>query len=151
MSLTDVQNARWLHDHLLTSGQPTAKELAEAAESGMEVVINLTPGDAKSALPDERTLVERLGMTYIHVPVSFDSPSLASLTAFFDAIATFASRSVWVHCGTNRIASVFLGLYAVLREGTDLDEAVQLMRAAGEPNSVWKAFIYRALWTLPSQ
>jgi len=76
--LRDSRNFREVDERLLTAGQPNEAQLADAARQGVKVVINLAlHDDPRYSLPDERSTVEKLGMSYVHIPVRFEAPAEA--------------------------------------------------------------------------
>jgi hypothetical protein len=70
-----IYNWRRLDDRITTSGQPTEAQLADIHALGIRHIINLGLHSHEKALPDEAASVSRLGMTYIHIPVDFQSPT----------------------------------------------------------------------------
>src|SRR5215831_5500430 len=96
--LPDIRNVREADTSLLTSGQPTEDQLAAVARRGVQVVINLAPHDAPSALRDEAGYVAALGLDYIHIPVVFSAPAEKDLAKFFDAMDANGARQMLVHC-----------------------------------------------------
>ena len=140
--LNDIINFREIDDTLLTSGQPSEEELAAASRGGVEVVINLAlHDDPRYSLPDERGTVESLGMTYVHIPVTFDAPTERNLVAFFDAFEKHQGKRVLVHCAANKRVTAFIGLYRVIRDGWDTERAFAPMKTVWEPNEKWRPFI----------
>ena len=140
--LEDTKNFRAVDGTLATGGQPTEQQLAVAAQSGFQVVINLAlHDDPRYSLKDERGCVESQGMEYVHIPVQFKSPADASLLAFFDAMEAHRGRKILVHCAANIRVTAFVGLYRVLRAGWEPEKAFELMHTVWEPNTVWEQFI----------
>ena len=138
----DIINFRRIDQNLLTSGQPSEEELAAASREGVKVVINLAlHDDPRYSLADEPGTVRSLGMDYIHIPVQFDAPSDEGLFKFFDAFEAHKAKRVLVHCAANKRVTAFLGLYRVIREGWDEEQAFELMKSLWEPNENWAAFI----------
>jgi protein tyrosine phosphatase (PTP) superfamily phosphohydrolase (DUF442 family) len=75
-NLSDARNFRELDPLLLTSGQPSEEQLANAAHQGCAVVINLAlHDDPRYSLRDEAGTVRGLGMNYVHSPVQFRAPT----------------------------------------------------------------------------
>jgi predicted protein tyrosine phosphatase len=77
--------------------------------------------------------------------VQFAAPTEQDLRAFFDAMDANRDRHMLVHCAANLRVSAFLGLYGVIREERDRDDAFALMRGLWEPNDVWADFIEQML------
>jgi protein tyrosine phosphatase (PTP) superfamily phosphohydrolase (DUF442 family) len=136
---------RCLSHDLITSGQPSEEHLSGVALAGFEVVINLALHGAEYSLPDERSSVETLGMTYEHIPVIWQHPVLANLETFFATMARHAGRRIYVHCAANKRVSVFVFLYRVLRLGWKPEDAHPDLYAVWSPDPTWQAFIDLAL------
>jgi uncharacterized protein (TIGR01244 family) len=141
----DIRNVREVDGSLLTSGQPSEDQLAAVARTGVQVVINLAPHDAPSALKDEAACVAALGLEYVHIPVAFSAPTENDLAAFFDAMDANHARKMLVHCAANKRVTAFLGLYRIVRLGWPPGQAFALMHSVWEPDAVWSRFIERVL------
>ena len=140
--LNQTRHFREVNASLLTAGQPSEAQLADAASQGVEVVINLAlHDDPRYSLADEPGCVRAAGMTYVHIPVQFDNPTKRDLMAFFDAMEVHRNKKVLVHCAANMRVTAFLGLWAIIREGQQEDQAFAVMRSVWEPNELWKTFI----------
>jgi uncharacterized protein (TIGR01244 family) len=149
--LAGIYKHRAVDDTLGTSGQPTEAQLAAIAAAGFRTVVNLAlHDDPRYSLPDEAATVRSLGMDYVHIPVQFSAPAEADLRAFFAAMDARHGEKVWVHCAANIRVSAFLGLYRTLRQGWPQDKAFELMRGLWEPDTVWSAFIAKALAQPPT-
>jgi uncharacterized protein (TIGR01244 family) len=140
-SLAAIFNFRRLTDRVITSGLPTADELRAVAEAGFEVDLSLLPDDDEETLPDERALAETLGMTYVQIPVIWTRPTHDDLVAFFEVMARYADRPVYVHCAANFRVSSFMALYRVLRLGWAVDAAMADVHAIWQPYDDWQAFM----------
>jgi uncharacterized protein (TIGR01244 family) len=146
--LDETRNFRKVDDGLLTAGQPNEAQLADAAQQGVKVVINLAlHDDPRYSLADEAGCVRGLGMQYVHIPVQFNAPTEQDLRAFVTAMDAHKGEKVLVHCAANYRVTVFIGLYRMLREGMASDRAFEPMRSVWEPNDVWRQFIDEALHT----
>ena len=144
--LVETRNFRQVDTRLLTAGQPNEAQLADAAEQGVEVVINLAlHDDPRYSLKDEKACVHAAGMEYVHIPVPFAAPSESDLLAFFDAMDRHREKKLLVHCAANMRVTAFLGLFRVIRQGLDAEQAFAPMRSVWEPDDVWKKFIDTAL------
>ncbi len=144
-ALERIYNFRWSAPDLATAGQPLEEELRAVADAGFEVVINLALLDAEYSLPDEPGLVRSLGMTFFHIPVIWESPTLENLQQFFALMPQVQGRSVFLHCAANMRVSVFLALYRILQLGWSYADAMAQVTDVWEPDAVWKAFIQKVL------
>jgi protein tyrosine phosphatase (PTP) superfamily phosphohydrolase (DUF442 family) len=137
-----IYNYRHVSPRLATSGQPSEAGLGAIAAAGFEVVINLAlHDDPRYSLADEPGTVHGLGMDYVHIPVQFAHPTADDLSAFAAALERNRQRRVWIHCARNMRVTAFLGLYRVLYENWQEQEAFQLMHELWQPDEVWSAFI----------
>jgi len=130
-----------INPNLGTAGQPSLEQFADIKKAGYQVVINLNPDSAASAVEDEGSLVKSLGMDYIYIPVIWAEPKAADLEQFFNAMQQNQGRKVFVHCAMNMRVSAFVYLYRVLAEGAPEETARASMLAIWEPNETWQAFI----------
>ena len=141
--MKDIYNY-WVYDtKLSSSGMPTAEQMQEAAEAGVQVVINLALTTSPGALPNEAEVVESLGMKYIHIPVEWNNPTRQNLDDFFSAMDQHKEDKMLVHCQANYRASSFIMLYRVLRLGWKKEEAIPVMEKMWNPEDfpVWQKFI----------
>lgn len=140
-----------LNDNLLTGGMPTAQQLADAADAGVKVVINLAMPDAERALRNERSIVEGLAMQYIGIPVLWDHPTRGDLDQFMEAMDAQKEARVLVHCQANYRVTGFVALYRVLRLGWEPERALQDVHRMWNPEDypVWKKFIEENLASRP--
>jgi len=143
MTLQDIYHFLPLSDSLFTGGMPTAGQLADAFASGVQVVINLAMPDSDRALPNESSIVESLGMTYVGIPVQWDHPTRQNLEDFMDAMDAHKADKLLVHCQANYRVTGFMALYRVLRLGWNPDEAFKDLRRIWNPDDypVWKRFL----------
>lgn len=139
--IEDIYNYLQLTDRIATGGQPTEAQLTDVAQSGYEVVINLALSNSDFSLPDERATVEALGMTYIHIPVIWQSPRREDLRLFCDALQSQGDRRVFVHCAANMRVSAFMALYRTLRLGIPWNQAYRDVERIWTPADWWKEFI----------
>lgn len=144
-----VKNYLEISPELSSSGQPAPEDFELIAEQGYQVVINLSMPDSKSALTNEGYLVTSTGMTYIHIPVPFDSPESSHFHAFSRAMDAFSAKKVWVHCALNYRASAFLYLYSRLVKRKSKADSKRYIYPDWEPNDTWSGFIERCEAELP--
>ena len=142
MELEAIRNFRRQDERIVTGGQPSEEQLRVVAGAGIDVVINLALHDQPQySLPDERALVEGLGMEYVHIPVQWDAPLESDLLAFFQAMDARTAQRILIHCAANKRVTAFLGLYNLLRLHHSREQAFRLMNDIWQPEGVWADFI----------
>ncbi len=124
--------------NVLFAGQPTEEGFKVLAERGVKVIVNLRPdAEMQRAIDfDEATLVESLGMEYVHIPMTpatFSADDVARLQAvIFRPGAIPAERSRFViHCrSSNRCGALWA---AFLHENYRFKEAkaIEYGKSAG--------------------
>lgn len=143
----DIYNFLKLSDTLFTGGMPKAEQLTDAAQKGVDVVINLAPHEVPNALPDEAQLVHSLGMQYINIPVNWNTPTRDGLDRFMDAMDANNGKKILIHCQANFRATAFVSLYRILRQGWHPDDAMAGMHQIWDEEDypIWKKFIEESL------
>ncbi len=144
-STESIYNFRQLDDKLATGGQPDESELHAIAAAGYQVVINLGLDDAPYAIPQERTILESLGLRYEHIPVDFEAPEVERFFAFRDLYRSLAERKCFIHCAANKRVSTFMALYRMIELTWSSKEAEADMLAVWEPNAAWRKFMQQVL------
>lgn len=141
--LNDITNYFQMTDRVATSGQPTPEQFAAIAEAGYEVIINLAMPDGENALPNEGYIVTSLGMTYVHIPVPWESPDLSHLTRFMGVMTSVEPAKTWIHCVVNARVSAFNYHYLKVRQGLAEEECESplLKKWRPEMQPVWKSFL----------
>jgi len=140
--LEDIRAYLRISERLSTSGQIEYDRIESIKKAGFDVVINLAIADKKRNA-SEGFLVTEQGMTYIHIPVSFQEPALSHLDLFFRMMDALADKKVYVHCFANMRVSVFVYLYRTLRLGESEEVARKDMQAIWDPleDENWAKFI----------
>jgi protein tyrosine phosphatase (PTP) superfamily phosphohydrolase (DUF442 family) len=143
MALAGIKNFIAIDERLATGGQPTEAQLAEVAAAGFDAVVNLGLLDRSYCLADEAGLAASLGLSYQHIPVKFDQPTLEDLRAFVEAMDGLRDRRVFVHCAANYRVSVFLAIWGELRLGWTRAAADRHVERLWRPSEVWAEFLDR--------
>jgi len=144
-----IPNARTPLAGVLSGGQPTPEQIAEAATGGFHTVINLR-GPDEPGYEWEQAAVERAGMRYVHIPVARATDLTRENVERLDAALRSAidAGPVLLHCASGNRIGAMLALREAWLRGTDPAEALRLGRAAGltklEPD-------VRALLGLPAE
>lgn len=140
-TIATIPNFLQVSKTVATAGQPTEAHIAAIRAAGYRVVINLALPSSANALANEQALVETEGMTYIHIPVLWEEPTLADVRQFFSVMQAYGSQPVFVHCAKNMRVSAFMYLYRRLCEGIDETIAKRDLHTIWTPNDRWQAFI----------
>lgn len=141
--LSDITNFVQLTEAVGASGQPTPAQFPEIAANGYTGLINLALPTSDNAVADEGSLVTSLGMSYFHIPVRFDAPTLGDLRLFILAMRALEGRKVWVHCAVNARVSAFMYHYLKHDKNYDEQRASSPVLLAWEPrmDAVWRSFM----------
>lgn len=134
-----------LSDLIATAGQPTVEQFADIHHAGYRVVVNLALPTSSNALADEQDLVESQGMSYIHIPVEWENPTLEDFEQFVAVMQAHQDKKVFVHCAANMRVSAFMYLYQRLYRGVSNAQATQDLHHIWQPNQVWQQFIEQIL------
>lgn len=142
-NLSVIYHYEQLADWLGTSGQPKTDQFALIAQAGYQLVVNLALPTSDHAISNEGSIVTSLGMAYVHIPVSFESPQIDELRQFFGVLDAFSSSRVWVHCVVNARVSVFSFHYLTKRRGLSPAKARSKLLQRWEPemDEVWRKFL----------
>lgn len=148
MSTESIFHFIRVSESVATGGQPTQEQIEAARGEGVEAVVNLAPHDQQNgALPDERALVESLGMDYHHIPVDWMMPLKENFTAFVQTMDSLGDRKVLVHCAANYRVTAFYSTYAMKKHGWSAQEADALIAQIWESrpeirmDDTWRTFI----------
>lgn len=141
--MDSILNFVQINDRLATAGQPTIEQFSEIKNAGYKVVINLALPTSAGAIPNERELVESLGMQYFHIPVAWESPTIEDFNQFATVMNTHANQSIFVHCAMNMRVSAFVYLYRRSHQKISEEQAKTDLSKIWHPNSTWQAFLDR--------
>jgi protein tyrosine phosphatase (PTP) superfamily phosphohydrolase (DUF442 family) len=139
--LTSIYNYLPISDNLATSGQPTANQLIAIKAAGYTKIINLAPPAAENSLANEASILAKIGIEYINIPVDFSAPLAQDFQQFVSHMQSQKDQKIWVHCAANMRASSFIFKYrtAILAVKSSLAKAD--LSKIWRPNRVWKNFI----------
>lgn len=143
--LSQFQNYVPITDNLHTCGQVTEETVVRLKEEGVQTLVSLN-AESEKETDRLRKGTEALGITFVHIPVSWDNPSIQSLEDFFDAMNTNKHTEVLVHCQLNWRASAFVYLYRTLELKESEETAKKALNEIWNPEkySIWKAFFRKA-------
>ncbi len=144
-SLETIRNFQVVSDRLASAGQIGYDQIPLLLEEGYEVVVNLASADERRN-GKEGFLVAQSGLTYVHIPVDWEQPTLGDVEMFFDVMRANRDRKVFVHCFANMRASAFVYMYRTLVEGVPEAEALGTMSEVWDPSELrqWADLMERA-------
>jgi uncharacterized protein (TIGR01244 family) len=120
--------------------QPRQSDLEELKKDGVTTVVNLrVAGEDTSLTPaEERTLAEKLGLQYHHLPISLDKLDAAQVKELRE-ILRGSQGPVFVHCGMGQRACSF----SLAASGVDTDSIFERAGELGFPvrDEKLKAFL----------
>jgi protein tyrosine/serine phosphatase len=121
-----IDNFAKVNDDYYRGGQPLDGHYADLAALGVETVINLTSGE--DVRDDEKTMVEKYGMRYLHIPMTTrKAPTEAQIALFMSAVD--AEGAVYVHCvGGRHRTGVMTAIYRMTRDGLTGEQAFKEMK-----------------------
>ncbi len=141
--LSQIKNFQFIHERLFSSGQPTAEELKQIKEYGIGTVINLAESDAEHALPHEDKICLDVGLNYIQLPISWETPSSDHCLLLLDLVNhLLESQMVWVHCSNNNHVSSLMYLYRQYFMDVDIATAQDFLHDIWKPNEAWTGLIH---------
>lgn len=139
--LTAIRNFLQIDERLATSGMPAAEDFQSIGRAGYGAVINLALSTSDYALANEGELVTRAGMTYVHIPVNFETPRPEDFGRFAAVMDTLRNERVFVHCAANKRVSAFVFLYRTLRSAKARPDAERDLKRIWSPDGVWRDFV----------
>ena len=141
--LSQIKNFQFIYERLFSSGQPTAEELKQIKEYGIGTVINLAESDAEHALPHEDKICLDVGLNYIQLPISWETPSSDQCLLLLDLVNhLLESQMVWVHCSNNNHVSSLMYLYRQYFMDVDIATAQDFLHDIWKPNETWTGLIH---------
>lgn len=142
-ALNAITNYVPITEDIGTSGQPNKEQFADIAAAGYQLLINLALPTSDHAISNEGSIVTELGMSYWHLPVKFDAPSLQELQLFCATLEAWRGNKVWVHCVVNARVSAFVYQYLRHVRGVTSEAARSPILKKWEPkmDTVWQTFI----------
>ena len=96
-------------------------------------------------LDDEAHIVQSLNMHYVHIPVTWEAPSIADIEKFFAALDNHQGQNIFVHCAANKRTAVFIFLYRVIKMQQPCMDALPDVMKIWTPDIRWTSFIEQVL------
>jgi tyrosine-protein phosphatase SIW14 len=117
---------------LYRGAQPSSEGIEFLARLGVEIVVNLRPGDH----PEEEAEASRLGMRYVSIPWQCYHPNDTAIANFLHVLRENPDKKIFVHCelGSDR-TGMSIAAYRMSVQGWSADEAMKEMQAYGFTSS----------------
>jgi protein tyrosine phosphatase (PTP) superfamily phosphohydrolase (DUF442 family) len=142
----DIFNFLQISDLIATAGQPTEQQILAIEDAGYQVLINLAPLEKfETTLPHESSLVESLGMEYVHIPVIWNKPTIEDFDRFAQVMQANSNRPVFVHCAGNFRVSAFMYLYRRLYQNIAEEQARKDLQKLWVPDFTWQQFMQKVM------
>ena len=113
---------------LYRGAQPSSEGLGYLASMGVEIIVNLRPGEH----PDEEQEATRLGMRYVSIPWHCYHPEDEAIANFLHVLRENPNKKIFVHCelGSDR-TGMSIAAYRMSVQGWSAEEAMKEMHAYG--------------------
>ena len=144
-NLEEIRSFLQITPQIATAGQPTTEQFALVKEAGYHLVINLALTTSTDAIANEAEIVASKGITYTHIPIVWEEPTLNDLERFFAVMDANGNANIFVHCAANMRVSAFVYLYRVIRQNIDQATAKQDLAKIWTPNPIWQKFMDLAI------
>jgi protein tyrosine phosphatase (PTP) superfamily phosphohydrolase (DUF442 family) len=132
--IKNILNYRKNSEMLSTSGQPTESEIKLLKNSGFEAVINIRPDFEMHYEFDEKSEVEKLGLEYFSLPMTFDTLDTSILSMFFKLVEDQKEKKTLIHCHHNIRVSVLLALYRIIKLNWEKEDAYKELSSLMDVN-----------------
>lgn len=122
-------------------GATKPSAMAALKNEGFTSVVNLRLATEPGAEVDAaRTAAQAAGLKYIHLPFDASKPDPAIVDSFLAAVSDTSNQPVYIHCGSaNRVGAVWM-IKRVLRDGWEIDKALEEAEAIGLTSERLKSF-----------
>jgi uncharacterized protein (TIGR01244 family) len=132
--LPPIRNFLQVTPQFCTGGQPRVEHFAALKTEGVKAVLNLRQPTEHRA-DEERAAVEQAGLKYFNIPVLFRDPQDAQVDEFLKITDDAANRPMFIHCTAAVRVGAFWMIRRVLRDGMNVDEALNEARKVGLVNA----------------
>jgi uncharacterized protein (TIGR01244 family) len=140
----DLPGFRILAPSVAGGGQPALEELAELAELGYGLVINLRrPSEPLAA--EEGDLVRAAGLDYVAIPLGSADLTADHARHLAELLRERATGHVLLHCASGNRVGALWGLHIGLRDGLGIAETLEVARASGMQSPALAGCVREAL------
>jgi len=139
-----IKNFGKINENYYRGAQPEGQDYNDLASLGVKTVINLI----KDEKGEEVSTVQRMGMKYVHIPMTTGTPPTpAQIKQFLSLVEDPANQPVFVHCvGGKHRTGVMTAVYRMTEDGWNSDQAFREMKqykfGADFMHPEFKDFVY---------
>jgi tyrosine-protein phosphatase SIW14 len=139
-----IKNFGQINENYYRGAQPEGQDYNDLASLGVKTVINLI----KDEKGEEVSTVQRMGMKYVHIPMTTGTPpTSAQIKQFLSLVEDPANQPVFVHCvGGKHRTGVMTAVYRMTENGWNSDQAFREMKqykfGADFMHPEFKDFVY---------
>jgi protein tyrosine phosphatase (PTP) superfamily phosphohydrolase (DUF442 family) len=122
-----IDNFQVVSPTIWRGARPSDIALEDLASHGVKTVVDLRmDGDG---CEHEHVYVRRLGLKYVHIPMTFKKPTSSQIVAFLNVVNDKNNQPVYVHCrqGADRTGTL-IGIYRTVVQGWKFDKVYAEMR-----------------------
>ncbi|WP_392482334.1 beta-lactamase hydrolase domain-containing protein [Nostoc sp. C110] len=125
-----MSNTKKVSEDLSAAGQPTPKDLKQAAQEGFKSVLNLRSPDEPGFLSDEQQQAQVAGLQYANIPLK---PSEANQELTDAAIQEIENlpKPILIHCAAGARAGGIALISNAISEGLTYEEISQKAQELG--------------------
>lgn len=127
LSDKEIDNFGRVAPGITRGAQPSDKALAMMAKDGIKTIIDLRMNG--SGTENEEATTNRLGMKYVHIPMTLLTPNAQQVSQFLNIVNSPANLPAFVHCrqGADRTGTL-VAIYRRKVQGWDFDKTYAEMR-----------------------
>lgn len=127
LSDNEIDNFGRIAPGITRGAQPSDKALAMMAKDGVKTIIDLRMNG--SGTENEEATTNRLGMKYVHIPMTLFTPNTQQVAQFLSIVNSPANLPAFVHCrqGADRTGTL-VAIYRRKVQGWDFDKTYTEMR-----------------------
>jgi protein tyrosine phosphatase (PTP) superfamily phosphohydrolase (DUF442 family) len=123
----NISNFAHVTNGIWRGGSPSATALEQLASSGVKTIVDLRMNG--TGTDNEDQCAKRLGIKYVHIPMTFATPNAQQIAQFFSVVKDPAAQPIFVHCrqGADRTGTL-IAMYRRLVQGWTYEQAYAEMR-----------------------
>jgi protein tyrosine/serine phosphatase len=124
---TRIANFEEVSPTIWRGSRPSDVALEDLAGSGVKTIVDLRLDG--TGCEHEHVYARRLGLKYVHIPMSFKKPTSTQIVQFLNIVNDKNNQPVYVHCrqGADRTGTL-IGIYRTVMQGWNFDKTYAEMR-----------------------